>query len=163
MQRLDGPMIIGGAVSFTGPVGLPASTVTPAQLNADTADPIPSEMSEQQICKTYATSGTAASATVPIHVAEGDGALVALRCGSIAIAIGAATVTVDLKKNGTTVLSSVVTLDSANTARILEDATISSAAYSEDDFFELVIVATAGGGTIPTGLIVQLVAREAAE
>jgi hypothetical protein len=78
----------------------------------------------------------------------------------VAIAVGGATVTVDVKKNGATVLSSVITLDSGNTARIMENGTLSGTTLAAGDFLEAVIVATAGGGTIPTGLLVQVIIDE---
>lgn len=165
MQQLNGPMAIIGPLALTGPVSLPAASVGNTEIGASVAAPIDAEKIEQQVLQRYSTSGTAASATVPIHRAEGDGTIVALRCGSIAIAIGAATVTVDLQKNGTSVLTGAtpLTLDSSNVARTLEDASIATAGYSEADFFELVIVATAGGGTLPTGLMIEFVCREKAE
>jgi hypothetical protein len=105
----------------------------------------------------YGQSGTAAAATIPIYVCNGATAAVeSIRVGSIAACIGGATVTVDLKKNGTTILSSVVTLNSSNTARIVVDGTVSSPNLVADDFLELVITAAVGGGTLATGLFVQV-------
>lgn len=105
----------------------------------------------------YWKAGTAASESVPIYVCLGATAtLQSIKVGSIAIAVGSATVTVDLKKNGTTVLSAVVTLNSANTARVAVDGTITVPGAVVGDFYELVITATAAGGTIPTGLFVEV-------
>ena len=112
--------------------------------------------------KTYAISGTAASVTYPIHIAKAAGTVLSIEAASIAIAVGSATVTVDLKKNGSSILTAVITLDSGNTARVAEAGTINTSAYVDGDFFELVIVATASGGTIPTGLIVDVEFDEAA-
>jgi hypothetical protein len=104
---------------------------------------------------------TATTETRAIYVAYGTiGTLLAFKAGSIAIAVGAATVTLDLKKNGTTVLSAPITLDSSNVARVVEAATISVPSFVAGDFFEVVITATAGGGTIPTGLFYELVLYE---
>lgn len=89
-------------------------------------------------------------------VVGATGSILSFKAGSIAIAVGAATVTLDLKKNGTTVLSAPITLDTGNTARILESATISVPGLVVGDWLEVVITATAGGGTLPTGLFYQL-------
>jgi hypothetical protein len=78
--------------------------------------------------------------------------------GSIAKAIGDSTVTVDVKKNGTSVLSSVVTLNSSNTARIAVAATIDGTQDDlvAGDWLEVVITISAGTGTLPTGVFVQV-------
>lgn len=118
------------------------------------------KMVHQHSFKYSQPNTTATAETRTLHVAHASGTLVAFRAGSIAIAAGAATVTVDLKKNGTTVLSAVITLDSGNTARVSEDATLSVTSYAAGDWFEIVTTATAGGGTIPTGFFCEMVCRE---
>lgn len=114
-----------------------------------------------QYNKTYFKAGTAASETAPMHEAYAAGTVIAVKAGSVAIAVGAATVVVDIKKNGTTILTGTFQLDNGNTAYVSEAGTISVASYVAGDVFTAVIVATAGGGTIPTGLWITLVLREA--
>jgi hypothetical protein len=163
-NRIDGPITFTGQANFTGTMNVPAGTVTNAGIGASAASPIDTEKVEQQVNRHYFKAGSAASETVPIHVARADGTVTFINAGSVAIAVGAScTVTIDLKKNGSTVLTSVITLDQNNTARVTEPGTINTADYSEDDWFELVIVATAGGGTLPTGLYVDVGFREPAE
>lgn len=112
--------------------------------------------------KSLSQTGSAATATHPIHVVQGATAtLLSFKAGSIAIAAGAATVEIDLKKNGASILTAPITLDSANTARVLEAGTLSATALVAGDFLEVAITATAGGGTLPTGLLVQLELDEA--
>lgn len=110
--------------------------------------------------KPYAQPNTTATTeTKPIHVIRGtNGTINSIVAGSIAVNIGAATVTVDLKKNGTSVLSSVITLNSANTARVAVSGTLSVAPTTcvAGDWLEVVITATAGGGTLATGVYVQV-------
>lgn len=133
----------------------PDSTITNAMVSP-TADIGQSKL-EHQFEFNYGTSGTAATATVPIGIIYGaSGTMLDIRAASIAIAVGAATVTIDLKKNGTTMLSGVITLDNANVARTAEAGTLSVTALANGDFLELVVTATAGGGTIPTGLCVNV-------
>lgn len=105
---------------------------------------------------------TATSVTQAIYHARAAGTINAFSAGSIVACIGAATVTVDLKKNGTTCLSSVITLDSGNTAYVSEAGTLSVTSYAAGDIFTIVTVATAGGGTIATGFFCDAQFTEAA-
>lgn len=123
---------------------------------------IDSSKLEQTYRKTYFKAGTAASETVPIHLVNGATARnLYVRAGSIAIAVGSATVVIDLKKNGTTVLSGTTTLDSSNTARTAVELGVTTTTAVAGDLYELVITATASGGTIPTGLFVEFEIDEA--
>jgi hypothetical protein len=78
--------------------------------------------------KTYSQPNTTTTAETRIlHVVKGANATVQnFRAGSIAPAIGGATVTVDLKKNGSSILTSVITLDNANVAYVVEEAAITA-------------------------------------
>lgn len=90
----------------------------------------------------------------PIYEAYATATLLRVRAGSVVACSGAATITVDVKKNNTSMLTAVITLDSGNTAYILEAATLASTALVAGDVLEVVVVATAGGGTLGQGLIV---------
>lgn len=111
----------------------------------------------------YAQPNTAAAAvTQVIHEARAAGTVLAVRTGSIAAAIGDAVVTVDIRKNGSTILSSVITLDNGNTAYVSEAGTITGTAYVAGDVFTVVVTATAGTGTLPTGLFATVLFAETA-
>lgn len=139
----DGALTIGGRVNFSPTADVPANALN------------------FQHNKIYAQNGSAASVTIPIHECRGTaGTIRSFRAGSIAIAVGAATVTVDLKKNGVTVLSAVITLDTGNAARVSEAGTLSTTSLAAGDLLEVVVVATAGGGTLPTGLWCTLLVDE---
>ncbi len=72
---------------------------------------------------------------------------------------GGMSVTVDLKKS--TGAGAYATVLNASTAvRTQVQGTITSAAYVAGDIFEAVVTATAGGGTLPTGLSVRLTGIE---
>lgn len=157
------PTVIQGDVHIVGAltgasITPSSSTVTDASVSASAAISA-SKLVHQQIINLPFT-GTAVSGTYGFHIAYGAGTIVAISAGSVTAASGAATFTVDLKKGGSSVLSSVITLDNANTARVAEAGTISSASYSAGNFFEIVTVATAGGGTLPTGVVISVVLRE---
>jgi hypothetical protein len=115
-----------------------------------------------QYAPTYSQPlSTATTETRIIHVVKGaTGSIVAFRAGSVTVAVGAATVTIDLKKNGTTCLSAVITLDTGNTVYVVEEAALSVTALAAGDVLSIVITATAGGGTLPTGVFAQVVTRE---
>ena len=86
--------------------------------------------------------------------------MIAIEAGVVVQAAGAATVTVDLRKNGTTILSGVITLNNTHVAYAEVAGTISSARYVTGDVFEIVLTATAGGGTLPQGVYVNTIFRE---
>jgi hypothetical protein len=105
---------------------------------------------------------TATTETRVLYVCYGLTArVIDFRAGSIVACIGAATITLDVKKNGTTILSSVLTLNNANTARVAVAAALSgSPTLVAGDVLEVVVTATAGGGTIGTGLFANLTVEE---
>ena len=153
-------IIVTGPATFTGPTYLPPGVVSDAQVAGNAATATGKQLHKHR--KTYGQSGTVVTATIPIHVVIGTTALlVAIKVGMITLCAGAATVTVDLKKNGTSILAAVITLNSGNTARVCVSGTISNTAAAAGDFFELVVTATAGGGTVGTGLLVELEVDEA--
>lgn len=97
-----------------------------------------------------------------IYRAHAAGTVLNFRAGSIAIAVGAATVTLDLKKNGVSILTVVITLDTANVAFVSEEATLTGGApYAVGDVFDVTVTATAAGGTLPTGVYAEFVSNEA--
>jgi len=91
-----------------------------------------------------------------------DGAaIVKLAAGIVTAAAGAATVTVDLKKNGSTILSAVITIDNSIAAyEAVEPAGYTSTALIEDDVLTIHIDETIGGGTRPKGVWVELIVDE---
>jgi hypothetical protein len=98
-----------------------------------------------------------------VHVVHGSTAtLVGFKAGSVSACVGGATITVDLKKNGTTVLSATIVLDNTNTARVVEAASLSTTAAVAGDVFEVVVTVAAGGGTIGSGVFAYAEFYEAA-
>jgi hypothetical protein len=152
--RID-DLVVTGTTRLLGVTYLPADCVGDLQVKGDAA--IDPDKQQHKHRKSYGQSGTVATATVPIHVVNGATAtVISIKAGTIAICAGAATITIDLKKNGTSILTGVITLDSGNTARVVEAGVLTAGATAAvNNFFELVIVATAGGGTVGTGLLVE--------
>ncbi len=154
-STIQGDLFINGTLTpkaFTPP----ASSITSASVTG----PIAASKLEMRRHETVTqVHGTAAATErrVIATVRGTTGTIVAFRAGCVVANVGAATVTVDLKKNGTTVLTSVITLDSANAAYAIEDAAgFTSTALVANDVLEVVIVATAGGGTLGQGLFIHL-------
>ena len=127
------------------------------------ADPLTVEKQRHQYSQLYSEDSGSAITDIngkAIHTARADGTIRAFRAGVVVACVGAATIDVDLLKNGTTVLSSALELDNTNTAYAIEDGTINTAAYSADDVFTITITGTAGGGTLGQGIFVELVVDE---
>lgn len=101
--------------------------------------------------------GSVASATVVlcrIHGATADSFEV--YAGSVAVAIGDSTVTVDIKKNGTTMLTgSPVTFNSSNVAYTAVTLNPTTTTAVVGDVITAVLVATVGTGTLPTGFFIS--------
>lgn len=107
-------------------------------------------------------AGTVVTARTPLAVIDGITGSVrkVLVRATVTACVGAATVTVDIYKNGSTILTAIVTLNAA-AALTLQAPTISGAGDVVDgDLLEAVVTATAGGGTLPVGLLVQVTVDE---
>ena len=148
--------------TFDGPItatsfNLPAGSITDALIEAD-ANLDADKLEHRQVAR-HAPGGTAASGTFPLATVYGATARrVSARAGSVAIAVGAATVTVDVKKNGTSILTggTPITFNSSNVARTMVDLGVTTTTAAAGNFFEVVLVATIGTGTLPTGFLVEL-------
>lgn len=106
-------------------------------------------------------NGSAADELKPVYVANVAGSVQSVKAASIAPAIGDSTVSIDVLKGGTTVLTAPIVLDNANSARVAESGTISGTqTLAIGDLLEIDVNATVGTGTLPTGLLVEVVVLE---
>ena len=148
-----------GAKTFSPPAGSITNAAVAALAGIDST-----KLEHQHRVGWSQANVTAAAETRVVYVCYGTaGTILDFRAGSIAKAVGDSTVTVDLRKNGTTVLSSVITLDSGNTNRVVEAGTISSGTLVAGDLLEVVIAVSAGTGTLATGVYAQAVINEDAD
>jgi hypothetical protein len=111
---------------------------------------------------TYSQDSTT-SATVErrvCHVAKGgNGTIVDFRVGAVVAAAAAGNCVFDLLKNGTTVLSGTITIDSTNLAYTTKQPSgYTSTSYVAGDVFEFKV--TSSAVTKPTGVFLQLILRE---
>ncbi|MGC3968935.1 MAG: hypothetical protein QM775_16660 [Pirellulales bacterium] len=90
------------------------------------------------------------------------GTLLQFYAGLLDPCVGDSTITIDLYKNGVSVLSAPIVLTSANTARQVVAAVLSIpvAALVAGDVFEGVVAVSAGSGTLGKGVFFGLVADE---
>lgn len=140
-----------GAVQFINAILNPGS-VANTQVAAGAG--ISADKLEHQHRANYAQeSGTIAAAeTRVVHTVRGvTGTLKAFAAGSVTICTSDATITVDLHKNGSTVLSAPIVLNSGKSIRVVVAATISGASVVAGDVLEVVVTVAAGGGVLGDG------------
>lgn len=159
---IEGAVHINGALSaksFTPPAGSIANASIAANAGIDAT-----KLGHQHRANFSQPNTAATTETRVIYTVYGATAtLVAFKAGSIAPATGNATVTLDLRKNGATVLTAVVTLNSSNAARVVVAGVLASTSLAQGDVIEVVITATAGTGTLPTGVFGYAEVREDAQ
>ena len=158
----DGDLVVRGtlkASAFQPPNGSIGNN------QVGSADPIDaSKLKHQYLARLVQPSGSSATAvTQAVHHAHAAGSVVGVEVGAVVAATGADTVTVDVKKNGTTVLSGVVTLDSSTAAYAAVLGAVAVTAYAAGDTFTAVVTPAHSTGTLPQGLFVSLVLREGAD
>lgn len=158
---VEGSLHVVGDITSGGKIVLPAGSVTSASV--EPAAEIEATKTEQRQRLTYSqeSATTTVSETKTIHVVYGTtGTLRGFRAGSIVANVGAATITVDLKKNGVSMLSAVITLNNSHTARQVVAAALASSALVAGDVLEITVVATAGGGTLGKGVFAEAIVDE---
>lgn len=152
---IDGDLIVRGTLNC-GAITMPQNAIDSSQqIKAGTN--ISADKTEQRFFPSHAQPNSAATTeTRTLFVARRAGSVNEVITGSIAKAVGDSTVTIDVRKNGSTILAGVVTLNSSSTNRVVQLGSVTSAAFVAGDWFEVVITATIGTGTLPTGVFVQL-------
>lgn len=145
---------------------IPAGTIVSADVSASAAIAAAKLVHRFPVRHSQNEGAVVADETVGIHIAAAAGVVASIEvvCTSTA-PVGNSTVTVDLQKSTAggafaTMLSSVVTIDSANTVRVAEAGTLSGTAYVDGDILELIIDATVGSGTLPTGMAIVVTLQE---
>jgi hypothetical protein len=163
LTRVEGDVFVTGALGVAGGFTPPAGSIGNTQI-AGLAGIDQSKLQHQHRGHYVQPNTTATTETKAVAVIYGvSGTLLSFKAGSIGVCAGGATITVDLKKNGTTVLSSVVTLNNANAARVSVAGTLSVVTLAAGDELEVVVVATVGGGTLGTGVFAEVRWKEDAQ
>lgn len=158
-----GDLFVNGSL-IANSITLPANAVNDNAVAA--AANLAASKLEHQYEPCYSQLATADAATDRrvIHIVYGaTGSIVDFRVGAITAAGAASSATIDLKKNGSTVLSGTITLDNGTASLALEQpAGYTSTSLVTGDVLEVHITAVAGAN-LAKGLFAQLVVREKAQ
>lgn len=164
-SRLDSNFHVAGNLSAET-MNIPSGTIVNSDVSATAAIGAEKLVHRFPIRYSQNESAVVADAIEGIHIAAAAGTIASIEavCTSSA-PVGAATVDIDLEKSTgggafASVLSAAITLDSGNTVRVLEAGTVSSPSYADGDVLRINVDATAGGGTLPTGLVVVVTLQE---
>lgn len=161
MSRIVGDLIVTGTLK-AGAFSPPDNSVGNTEFNGN--DPLTAAKQQHQYQQVYSQKRGVVAATErwTAHVANDAGTLVNVVAGMTLANAGAATVSVDVLKNGVTILSAPIVLDSTNVAYVVEIGTVvPPGTYVLGDSFDVSVTATAGGGTLGQGLYVALTFQEA--
>lgn len=156
MNKIEGDLNVTGVLKV-GAMTIPANAVGNSQFTS--GDPLDEDKQEHRHVITYSQKHGTATVTerFPIHVSYEAGSLLEVLIGNVVACVGDSTITVDVYKNGVSVLAAPVTLDNSNTAFTGQElASISTPTYGAAVVFEVVVVATVGTGTLGQGLFVRL-------
>lgn len=153
-------IIVRGAARFLGTLVIPSGAVDDDSV-ATGADIDPAKLRHQNILMFAQDSdATAAAQTKVVDVVQGAGEVYKVDAGMVSPNSGDATVTVDLHKNGVSILSSPIELSSSEAAYALVSGTVATTAVVADDVLEVVVTVNAGTGTLGNGPFVRVVTRE---
>jgi len=161
MMRIEESVHFKGDVTFTGGVTLPDGCVDKENVEAGAG--LEATKQEHQHRAVYAQESdtTAAAEDRVLHVVKGAaGTLQDFKAGCVVANVGAAVVSVDLHKNGVTVLTAAIDIDSGDAAYALVAGVIDSADVVADDVLEVVVTVAAGGGTLGKGVFAYLDVHE---
>jgi hypothetical protein len=152
-----GDMYVGGnftCQTFTCPTNsIPSAAI-------DSNNPIAATKQEHQYLPGHRQTGNVAAATDEVHEAYAAGTINAFRAKIRTAPAAANSYTIDLKKNGTSVLSAPIAVDSTTTPNAVLTGTVTTTTYAAGDRLEVVVAAVAGT-TWGTGLFAGPVLREA--
>jgi len=153
---------IAGQLTFSsdGGISLPKDSVTDTQVQAAAA--IAASKLQSRLRKSYAQPSTqqATAETKVIHVARAAGQVESFVAGLVSKCQDGATVSFDLKKNGTSILTGTVTLSDQHADYETVSGTIDTLSYSAGDVFEVSVTVNAGFGSLGSGAFAQAVFDE---
>ena len=160
MNKIDGDLIVSGVLKANS-MTLPANSVGNNEFTS--GDPLDEDKQEHRHVITYSQKHGTATVTErkPIHVPYQAGTVLEVLIGNVVACVGDSTITVDVYKNGTSILAAPITLDNTNTAFTGQElASISTPSYGAAVVFEVVVTATVGTGTLGQGLFVRVAFAE---
>lgn len=163
LNRIAGNLYVAGQLTADS-INLPDSIVGNQQISA--ADPIESDKQRHLFAKVYSQEDATSVFDVItcVHVALVAGEVAQFQAGFRVPSVGDSVVTVDLKKNGVSILSDIIDIDSsiASYTQVVAGINPVMKAYNVGDVFEMVVVCTDGTGTPGEGLFAQVAFDEGA-
>lgn len=152
-----GDLTVRGDLKVEGSFALPADSVNDAQV------PVAAKLSASKVRQYYPMHaeqrGSVVDDTIMLGTMPRPGTVTSVRVVVLTKPIGDATCTVDILKNGASILTQVVLIDSGAADRVSIVGTIKSDGsekYVAGDVFETVVNATIGTGTLPVDLSVAV-------
>jgi hypothetical protein len=148
------------AKSFTPPAGsiTDAAVQTAAGIQASKLDHQYQPIYQQE------SSTNAVSERRVVHAVKGATAtVVAFDAGAVVPLTGNDTCTIDLWKNGASILTAPIALANTDTARQIKNGSLSSTSAVAGDVFEVRVVYTHNTGTAPQGVFARLTLQEDAQ
>jgi len=163
LNQLTTDLYINGAFSCKS-LTPPAASIPNSAIPA--AAGISASKLQQQLAKDYGQPNgtTPVTERKVIHVVYGATCtILSLKVGTKTVLTGLATITVDILKNGTSILTGVVTINNTQTAYQLVSGALATTPGVQGDVYEINVVATAGGGGLGGGIFASLVLNEDAQ
>ena len=162
LTRIESDTHVAGNLS-ANTMTYPAGSITNVDVGSGAS--IATTKLQHRHSRTYSqeSATSAADESRVLFTAYGaTGTVISFKAGAVVAAVGAATCAVNLKKNGTSILSAALSLTSSQTAYAELTATISTASIVAGDNLEVSIDGEANGGTLAKGVYCTLVVDETA-
>lgn len=157
MARFDHDVTILADLIFspTSTVGLPDNTVKNGMVSP--TDPLDANKTDNSYRAVLAQNDSAEDETKYAFMARGAGTFLKFRVIQKTACAGLSKVTVDVKKNGVSIINAVITLDSSSAINTPIAGIISTGTFAADDYIEIIINATASGtDALATRVMAQL-------
>lgn len=155
-------VVVQGRLSV-GLLTLPNSSITNEKVAAD-AGITASKLQHQNVVAVHQAGNVpSVNQSGMLYMGYAQGSILSMRAGALSNFTGNAAVTIDIRKNGVTVLSSNMTIDIGTDAFDYTVGTLSVTAYNPGDVFTFHITVNAGNGTLGNGTFIQMITRENAQ
>jgi hypothetical protein len=156
----NGDVAVLGTLIVRGGVKIPSGSITDDAVQAGAG--VQYTKLEQQRRAVHRQPNTAAAAETAVITAivGSTGTVLGFKAGCIGPCTGADTVSVDLKKNGATILTAPISLTSAQAAYAQVAAAIASAGLVAGDVLSVVVTPNHSSGVLGTGVFAVLNWRE---
>lgn len=150
---------ITGDLTVTGTL-VPTTFVLPSASVTNSSVAVNAAIAASKLQHIYKASAgdpvgtTATSKTFTLFVASGTATVDAFHCGVYTAPTGGGTetITIDLKKNGSSILSTTVSFTDSDSDRTIKDGSLSSTSLVADDWLTMVVTVSGSGGTQGLGV-----------